>query len=50
MIGHGGLLIVFSFALPIKVLGMSRESTPTHAQTAGYLGFTVQFDAETLWQ
>ena len=26
---------------------MSRGSTPRHAQTAGDLGFTVQFNAET---
>ena len=28
---------------------MSRGSTPWHAQTAGDLGFAVQFNAETLW-
>ena len=28
---------------------MSRGSTPRHAQTAGDLGFTVQFYAETPW-
>ena len=27
---------------------MSRGSTPRHAQTAGDLGFDVQFNAETL--
>ena len=27
---------------------MSRGSTPRHAQTAGDLGFAVQFNAETL--
>ena len=26
---------------------MSRGSTPRHAQTARYLGFTVEFNAET---
>ena len=29
---------------------MSRGSTPRHAQTAGDLGFAVQFNAETPWQ
>ena len=47
MIGHGGLLRAFFFARPIRVLGMSRGSTPRHAQKAGDLGFTVQFIAET---
>ena len=28
---------------------MSRGSTPRHAQTAGDLGFAVQFNAETQW-
>ena len=28
---------------------MSRASTPRHAQTAGDLGFAVQFNAETPW-
>ena len=28
---------------------MSRGSTPRHAQTAGDLGFAVQFNAETPW-
>ena len=28
---------------------MSREFTPRHAQMAGDLGFTVQFNAETQW-
>ena len=32
------------------VLGMSRGSAPRHAQTAGDLGFAVQFNAETPWQ
>ena len=27
---------------------MSREFTPRHAQTAGDLGFAVQFNAETM--
>ena len=27
---------------------MSRQSTPSHAQMAGDLGFAVQFNAETL--
>ena len=49
MIGHGGLLRAFSFARPITVLGMSRGSTPRHAQTAGDLGFAVQFNDETPW-
>ena len=31
------------------VLGMSRVSTPRHAQMAGDLGFPVQFNAETPW-
>ena len=35
MIGYGELLRAFSFA--------------RHAQTAGDLGFAVQFNAETLW-
>ena len=48
-IGHGGLLRAFSFACPIKGSGLSRGSTPRHAQTAGDLGFTVQFNAETPW-
>ena len=39
VIGHAGLLRVFSFARPIRVLGMSRGSSPRHAQTAGDLGF-----------
>ena len=45
MIGHGGLLRAFSFARPIRVLGMSRGSTPRHAQTASDLGFAVQLNA-----
>ena len=49
MIGHGGLLRTFSFARPIRGSGMSRGSTPRHAQTAGDLGFAVQFNAETPW-
>ena len=49
MIGHGGLLRAFSFARPIRVLGMSRGYTPRHAQTAGDLSFAVQFNDETLW-
>ena len=28
---------------------MSRGSTPRHSQTAGDLGFAVQFNAETPW-
>ena len=28
---------------------MSRGSIPRHAQTAGDVGFTVQFNAETPW-
>ena len=28
---------------------MSKRSIPRHAQTAGDLGFAVQFNAETLW-
>ena len=28
---------------------MSRGSTPRHAQTAGDLGFAVQFNSETPW-
>ena len=28
---------------------MSRGSTPRHAQTAGDLGFAVQFNAEAAW-
>ena len=47
MIGHGGFLRAFSFAGPIR--GMSRGSTTRHAQTAGNLGFAVQFNAETPW-
>ena len=31
------------------VLGMSRGSTLRHAQTAGDLGFALQFNAETPW-
>ena len=31
------------------VLGMSRGSTPRHAQTARDLVFAVQFNADTLW-
>ena len=49
MIGHDGLLRAFSFARPIRVMGMSRGSIPRHAQTAGDLGFAVQFKAETPW-
>ena len=48
MTGHGGLLRAFSFARLIRGSG-HRGSTPRHAQTAGDLGFTVQFNAETLW-
>ena len=49
MIEHGGFLRAFSFARPIRgYQGMSRGSTPRHAQTAGDLGFAVQFNAETL--
>ena len=29
---------------------MSRGSTPGHAQTAGDLGFAVQFNADTSWR
>ena len=47
-IEHGGFLRAFSFARS-GVLGMSRGSTPRHAQTAGDLGFAVQFNAETPW-
>ena len=43
VIGHGGLLRTFSFA---RVLGMSRGSTPRHAQTAGDFGFAMQFISE----
>ena len=32
-----------------RVLGMSWGSTPRHAHTAGDLGFTAQFNAETPW-
>ena len=39
MIGHGRLLKAFSSAR------LSRGSTPRHAQTAGDLGFAVQFNA-----
>ena len=39
MIGHGGLLRAFSFARPIRGLGMSRGYTPRHA-----LSFAVQFN------
>ena len=49
MIGHGGLLRAFSFLARSGVLGMSRGSTPRHAQTAKDLGFAVHFNAETLW-
>ena len=49
VIEHGGLLTVFSFARLIGVLGMSRGSTPRHAQTAGDLSLAVQFNAETPW-
>ena len=58
MIGHGGLLRVFSFRSPDKgfwaCLGditpdMPRGYNPRHAQTAGDLGLAVQFNAETLW-
>ena len=48
MIGHGGILRAFSFACPIKG-SVHRGSTPRHAQTAGDLGFAVQFYAETPW-
>ena len=33
VIGHGGLLRAFSFALPIRVLGMSRGSTPRRPES-----------------
>ena len=46
MIGHGGLSRVFSFARPIRSSG---GRSPRHAQTAGDLGFAVQFNAETPW-
>ena len=48
MIGHGGLLGFPSLARK-GVLGMSRGSTPRHAQTAGDLSLAVQFNSETLW-
>ena len=49
MVGYGGLSRTFSFARPIRGSGMSRGSTPSHAQTAGDLGFAVQFNVETPW-
>ena len=44
MIGHGGLLRAFSVA---RLMGMSRGSTPRHAQMAGDLGFAVQFNSNS---
>ena len=46
MIGHGGLLSVF-LRSPDKGI-RSRGYTPRHAQTAGDLGFAMQFNAETV--
>ena len=46
MIGHGGLFRVFPSLARQGVVGMSRGSTPRHAQTAGDLGFAVQFNAK----
>ena len=48
MIGHGGLLRVFSFSRPIRGSGHAKGDTPRHAQTAGDLSFAVQFNDETL--
>ena len=47
MIGHGGLLKAFSLARLIKALGMSRGFTTRHAQMAGDMGFSMQFNAKT---
>ena len=50
MKGHGGLLRErFPLLAQYGVLGMSRGFTPGHDQMAGNLGFTMQFNAETLW-
>ena len=46
MIGHGGLLRAFFFARPIRGSGHVQGIYP---QTAGDLGFAVQFNAETPW-
>ena len=44
VIGHGGLLRVFSFARPIRGSGHVEAIYP---QTCPDLGFAVQFNAET---
>ena len=46
MVGHGGLLRVFSCTGPIRGSG---GFIPRHDETAGDLGFAMQFNAETLW-
>ena len=63
IIGHGGLWRAFSFARPIRVLGISRGSTPRHAQTAreiaeesvnfiylsSILSFNTQLESNKIW-
>ena len=45
LIGHGGLLRTISLARPIR--GSGKGIYHRHAKTAGDLGFSVQFNAET---
>ena len=50
MIGHCVLLRAFFLHSPNKGFwAFSRGFTPGHAQTAGELGFVIQFNAATLW-
>ena len=44
-----GFLECFPSLARKGVLGMSRGSTPRAAQTAGDMGFAVQFNGETPW-
>ena len=41
--------VIESVFLSSPDMGMSRGYTPRHAQTAGDLSCTVQFNDETLW-
>ena len=45
VIGHGGLLREFSLARSIRGSGHVWGIYPRYAQTAGDLGFAVQFNA-----
>ena len=47
-VGHGARLLQ-PFMLCITLVSRQDRQLARHAQTAGYLGFAVQFNAETLW-